>query len=67
MRKNQLYYFSYPIIYFILATVGQYVLNADIKWKENLSFTVIAIVILYLSLVITNWANTPPKKRGEKK
>lgn len=59
MRKNQLHYLIYPIIYFILATVGQYFFYGNIKWKENLSLTVIALVILCLSLVMINWAKTP--------
>lgn len=63
MKKNQLYYLIYPIIYFIIATVGQYFTSGNIRWKENLSLTVIAIVIVFLAFVIFNWAKTPMHRK----
>ncbi|BAK16210.1 hypothetical protein SSIL_1787 [Solibacillus silvestris StLB046] len=58
MRKNQLYYLIFPIIYFIFVTAGQYFANGN-KWEKNLSLTVIALIVLCLSLAINNWAKTP--------
>ena len=67
MRKNQLYYLIYPIIYFIIATVGQYFTSGNIRWRENLSLTVIAIVIVFLAFVIFNWANLPHASKSKSK
>ncbi|WP_339262201.1 hypothetical protein MKY07_11190 [Solibacillus sp. FSL W7-1472] len=59
MKKNQLYYLIFPITYFIFVTAGQYFANGNIKWEKNLSLTVIALIVLCLSLAINNWAKTP--------
>ena len=59
MKKDQIHYLFYPVIYFILVTSRQFFSNSDITWGENFSFMTINIIVLYLGLIFINWANKP--------
>ncbi|MEA0552249.1 hypothetical protein U1P98_17855 [Lysinibacillus irui] len=59
MKKNQLHYFFYPIIYFLLRTGFQSISNDELKWKESLSIMIISMIVLLFALLLFNWSKTP--------
>lgn len=59
MKKNQLSYFAFPVIFFIVLTIKQFFSNSDIKWSENLIILAISCVLIYLFVSIYNWAKKP--------
>ncbi|KOS67965.1 hypothetical protein AEA09_04940 [Lysinibacillus contaminans] len=59
MKKDQVHYLFFPVIYFILVTGDQFFSSSDIKWGENLSLMLLSFVVLYLVLLFINWAEIP--------
>ena len=59
MKKNQLSYFAFPLILFLVLTIKQFSSDSGIKWNENLSILAISCILLFLFFSIYNWAKKP--------
>jgi len=59
MKRNQLSFFIYPFVYFIVRTINQWRKQESITWGENVTMMIITIVITYLFILMWNWAKRP--------
>jgi len=59
MKKNQLSYFSFPVIFFLVLTIKQFFSDSGIQWGENLSILAASCIILFLFLSLYNWSKKP--------
>lgn len=59
MKKSQRTLFIFPIIYFHLVTGGQVISDETVRLGENLVTFIISSIILFLGVLLYNWAREP--------
>lgn len=59
MRRDQVGYFIYPFLYFIVRTMNQWRKHEPIAWGENVTMMVITMVIIYFFVWMWNWSKKP--------
>ncbi|MCM0622951.1 hypothetical protein M5J14_00270 [Lysinibacillus sp. OL1_EC] len=59
MRRDQVGYFIYPFLYFIVRTVNQWRKHESIAWGENVTMLVITMVFIYFFVWMWNWSKKP--------
>ncbi|MEA0562277.1 hypothetical protein [Lysinibacillus irui] len=59
MRRDQLSYFIYPIIYFIVRTFNQWRKDQSITWAENTVTLIGTMVIMCAFIWLWNWSKKP--------
>ncbi|WP_155590926.1 hypothetical protein [Lysinibacillus cavernae] len=59
MRRNQLSYFIYPFVYFIIRTINQWRKQEPITWGENVMMMIGTIIFIFIFIIMWNWAKKP--------
>ncbi|MFI8684840.1 hypothetical protein [Rossellomorea sp. NPDC077527] len=49
----------FPLIYFVVKTLYQWVKNGDIRWIENMAIC----LVMFLFILLWEWAKVPYKRR----